>query len=266
MTKRVAKPPPPSLPAPLDDHVFETIAHWFDLSIPQIRAEDSHRILPAFIRKLVREGKMTLRRVIELTSNRDAAIDADTALRDMAEEMVERGEDLPKMLTFYLISFPKPSRSKGRCSGDTWLRDHVIANFVGFALDRWGAVIPLTRNSETSAPSICSLVSRAAQSRGIMVAEKRVFQIYQRFAVNLGSGHRPQLLAGRRRQVIGAEVFRTIEQVRNHRHRNPDAPDTRRGGWDGDQANHARSHGRDRDTDLARTQGLPAPSAGCPCV
>ena len=99
MTYVIDQPPTTSLPAPLDDHVFETIAHWFDLLISQIQAADSHRILPAFIRKLVREGKMTLRRVIELTSNRDAAIDADTALRDMAEEINERGEELPKLLT-----------------------------------------------------------------------------------------------------------------------------------------------------------------------
>lgn len=182
MTKRVAKPPPTTLPTPLDDHVFETIAHWFDLLISQIQAADSHRILPAFIRKLVREGKMPLRRVIELTSNRDAAIDADTALRDMAEEINERDEELPKLLTAYLISFPKPARGRGRRSGDTWLRDHVIANFVGFALESWGAVILLTRKEETGPPSICSLVSRACHSRGIPIGEKRVFQIYQRFA------------------------------------------------------------------------------------
>jgi len=43
---------------------------------------------------------MPLRRVIELTTDRNAAIDADKALRDMAEEIHEQGEELPKLLTY----------------------------------------------------------------------------------------------------------------------------------------------------------------------
>lgn len=185
MTKRTAKPPTTTtLPAiQLDDHVVETIAHWFDLWIAQAGAGNSHRILSGFIRKLVREGKMPLRRVIELTRDPDAAIDADEALRGMAEEINERGERLPQLLTNYLICFPRPSRGRGRLSGDNWLRDQCLACCIAFALGRWGAFYLLYRNPATDSPSICSLVSRAAESRGIKkMSEKRVEQIWRRFA------------------------------------------------------------------------------------
>ena len=44
-------------------------------------------------------------------------------------------------------------------------------------------MIPLTRKEErTATPSLCSLVSRVCHSRGIPIGEKRVKQVYDRFA------------------------------------------------------------------------------------
>jgi hypothetical protein len=170
------------LPAPptLDDHVLETIGHWFDHFVAQTRAEDSHRLLQGWIKKLVREGKMPVRRVIELTSDQGAAIDADEALRAIADEINERGEQLPQLLTSYLICHPRPSRGKGRRDRDDWLRNICIAACVAFAIERWSAFIPLTRSTGTT--SICFLVSEVCLARGIRIGEKRVKQIYQRFA------------------------------------------------------------------------------------
>jgi hypothetical protein len=172
----------PTTPPTLDDLVLETIGHWFDKFVAQTRAENSYRHLQGWFRKLVREGKMPLRRLIELTSDPGAAIDADEALRAIAEEINERREQLPQLLTSYLICHPRPSRGRGRRDRDNWLRDICIACCVGFALERWGAFIPLTRNDETDAPSICSMVSMVCHSRGIPIGKKRVKQIYQRMA------------------------------------------------------------------------------------
>ena len=183
------------LPAPpiLDGHVLETIGHWFDHFVAQTRAEDSHRLLQGWIKKLVREGRMPLRRVIELTSDQGAAIDADEALRAIADEINERHEQLPQLLTSYLICHPRPSRGKGRRDRDDWLRNICIAACVAFAIERWSAFIPLTRNDETDAPSICSLVSMVCHSRGIPIGKKRVKQIYQRFAEFM-PGHQSWLM------------------------------------------------------------------------
>lgn len=172
-----------SLPATLlDGHVFETIGKLFDKFVAQARAKDSHRLRQGWIKKLVCEGRVPLRRAIEWTGDKDGAIDADAALRDIAEAMFEQGEELPKLLTAYLISHPKPARGRGRSERDTWLRDQCVAVCVGIARERWSAVIPLTRNEETSAPSLCSVVSQVCHSRGIPISEKRVHQIYQRYA------------------------------------------------------------------------------------
>jgi hypothetical protein len=191
MPKR-KKPPPTTLPATLlDDQVAETIAHWFDKFVAQIHTEHSHSFLRRLLRRLVRDGQMPLRRVIEWTGDKNAAMDADAALRDIAEDMLERGEELPKLLTAYLISHPKPSRGRGRRETDNFLRYQCIAICVGCARERWSTVINLTRNPEAlappseeahRAPSICSLVSRVCHSRGIPIDEKRVKQIHDRFA------------------------------------------------------------------------------------
>ena len=120
MTKRTPQPPTTGLPAPLlDDQVIETIGHVFDKFIDQIGPEDSHRHWQLWMRKLVRQGKRPLRWLIELTHDKEAAIDADAALRDMAEEMLERREQPPVLLQSYLISHhAKPARGRGRREGD----------------------------------------------------------------------------------------------------------------------------------------------------
>jgi hypothetical protein len=173
----------PRLPATLpnlDDHVFETIARWFDKFIRQTSPADSHRIRQGLIKKRVREG-WPLRRVIEMTSDKNWAIDADAALRDLAEEINEQGE-LPKLLTAYLISYPKPSRGRGRRDGDNALFDQCIAVCVGYARERWHGVILLTRDPEaTDGPSICSIMAAVCKSRGRRIDEKRVKQIYDRY-------------------------------------------------------------------------------------
>jgi hypothetical protein len=174
---RVAMMAKPPAPPTLDDHVFETMLHWFDKFVAQTQAADSHRHRQGWFRKLVREGWMPLRRVIELTSDRNAALDADEALRAIADEINERGEKLPQLLTSYLICHPRPARGRGRRDRDNWLRD-----CVGFAIERWSAFIPVTRNEETDTPSLCSLMSKVCHARGIPIGEKRVKQIYLRFA------------------------------------------------------------------------------------
>lgn len=181
MTKHTK--PPANLPVTLlDNQVFEALAHEFDKIVAQVRAGHSHRWRQGWIIKLVREGKMPLRRVIEQTYDRNWGLDADEALRAIANEMLLRGERSPELLQSYLVSRPRPARGKGRRDRDTWLRDQCIAVCVAIARERWGKVILLTRGRETDTPSLCSIVSRVCQSRGIPIGEERVKQIYDRFA------------------------------------------------------------------------------------
>jgi hypothetical protein len=183
MTKRTPKPPTTTLPASLlDDQVFETLAHEFDKFVDQIRTGNSHRYRQGWIIKRVREGSMPLRRVIELTYDRNWALDADEALRSIAAEMLARHEQPPALLQSYLVSRPRPPRGKGRRDRDTWLRDQCIAVVVAIALERWGAFIPLHRNDDTDAPGLRDIVSWICRDRGILIQGKRVEQIYRRWA------------------------------------------------------------------------------------
>jgi hypothetical protein len=184
MTKRALKPVAVPATTPLDDHVIEIMGHEFDKFIAQITPENSHSHLRRLMGMLVREGRMTLRRLIEYTRDKNWAFDADEALRDIAAEMQQRREHPPEILQSYLICFPKPARKRGRRETDNLLRDQCVAICTAIARERWQAVLPFTRNPDvTDAPSICSLMSRVCYSRGIKtMAEKRVKQVYDRFA------------------------------------------------------------------------------------
>ena len=117
MTKRVKPSKPPAIrrPAsPLDAQVFETLGSLFDKLVTKTRAGDLHRWLQGWFKKLVREGRMSLRRLIEYTRDKNWAFDADEALRDIADEMQRRREHPPELLQSYLICFPKPARGRGR--------------------------------------------------------------------------------------------------------------------------------------------------------
>ena len=114
MTKRATKPDF-SLPTiPLDDHVFKLLAHEFDKVVNQMRAGDSHRHMRLWMRLRVYNGSMTLRRLIELTTDKEASIDADAALRDIAAEFLERKEELPQLLAAYVVCHPsRPEAAAG---------------------------------------------------------------------------------------------------------------------------------------------------------
>ena len=182
MMKRIKLSPTSPPENQLEAQVFEAIGHELDKLIDQIRGEGSHRHWQFLMRKLVREGRKSLRWLIDLTHDQEAALDADTALRDMAEEMKERLEPLPELLQFYLVCFSKPARGRGRRAGDDFLRDQCIAVLVAIAWERWGTFFLLTRHPGTSGPSLCSIIARVCRSRGIRIDEKRVKQIYDRFA------------------------------------------------------------------------------------
>ena len=83
------------------------------------------------------DGQMPLRRLIELTADKEAALDADCRAARHRRGNYQRREELPQLLTSYLICHPKPRRGRGRRETDTWLRDQCIAVCVAIARERW---------------------------------------------------------------------------------------------------------------------------------
>ena len=108
--------------------------------------------------------------------------DADLALREVAAEMLDRGQLPPTLLRAYAqeaLLQPPVTYPQGRNIGDTWSRDLTIAGLVGTASRSWN--LPITRSHHSKNPhrlSACYLVAKALGRHGINVSERRVEKIF----------------------------------------------------------------------------------------
>ncbi|MCK1303891.1 MULTISPECIES: hypothetical protein [unclassified Bradyrhizobium] len=159
------------------------VSHWFDLAHELLQKESSHHYTQAKMKALIWEGTIPTVKVIGWAHQ--GAADAHIALLEVAAEMMDRGDELPRTIAGYAIQYlgkPPPSRAKGRDAADNWLRDQCIAVLVALAVERWHPHLPMSRNPTSNWPSACSLVSAALRRRGIKVKEKRVEQIFCQLA------------------------------------------------------------------------------------
>ena len=175
------------LPAALSEtDMIDTVAHWFDLASVMLKAENSHLALQAWIKVLIRQGTIPAVRVIQWAN--DGVADADIALRQVAAEMLDRGQTPPATIAGYAASAlnkPPIARRKGGDAADNWLRDLCIAVLVSPAVERWHPHLPMSRNRASKSPSSCSVVSAVLIKRRINIGERRVEKIYQQFAALL---------------------------------------------------------------------------------
>ncbi|WP_354097139.1 hypothetical protein [Bradyrhizobium sp. S3.2.12] len=159
------------------------VSHWFDLAHELLQKESSHRFTQARMKALIRQGTIPTVKVIGWANY--GAADAHIALLEVAAEMMDRGEELPRTIAGYAIQHlgkPPPPRRKGRDAADNWLRDQCIAVLVALSVERWHQQLPMSRNRASRWPSACSVVSAALIRRRINVSEKRVEKIFQQFS------------------------------------------------------------------------------------
>lgn len=166
-----------------DAEKIGVVSHWFDLVTELLQKESSHLYMQARLKALIRQGTIPTVKVIGWAN--DGAADADIALRQVAAEMIDRGEQLPATLAGYAaqhLGNPPTLRRKGRDAADNWLRDQCIAVLVALAVERWHPHLPMSRNRASSWPSACSLVSTVLVRRRINVSERRVEKISHQLA------------------------------------------------------------------------------------
>jgi hypothetical protein len=172
------------LPATLvEAEMVKTIAHWLDLADVMLRTENSRRLMLSHLKQLIRQGTIPALRVISWANSGHEV--ADIALREIAAEMLDRGEDPPATIRYYAahaLTTAPVKRGKGKDAVANWLRDTCIAIVVSVAVERWHPYLPLTRNRASKKPSACSLVSAALGLRRINVSERRVEKIHSEHA------------------------------------------------------------------------------------
>jgi hypothetical protein len=167
----------------IEADMIGVVSHWFDLVNELLQTESSHLYMQARLKALIRQGTIPALKVIGWAN--DGVVDAHVALLQVAAEMIDHGEQLPATIAGYAIQHlgrPAMPRRRGRDEADNWLRDQCIAVLVALAVERWHPHLPMSRNPASNWPSACSLVSAALARRGLKVKEKRVEQVFHRFA------------------------------------------------------------------------------------
>ena len=175
------------LPASLSESdMIDTVTRWFDLASVMMNTDNSRLAVQAWLKALIRQGTIPAVRVIEWANG--GVADADIALRQIAAEMLDRGETPPTTIAGYAaqaLNKPQVARRKGGDVADNWLRDCCIAVLVSLAVERWHPHLPMSRNRASKSPSACSVVSAALIKRRINIGERRVEKIHQQFAALL---------------------------------------------------------------------------------
>jgi hypothetical protein len=183
-----------NLPATVDEaQAVDVISHWIDRVAAALTAGTARHVLRNHIRDRLRQGTIPTMQVI--AAARAGHEDADLALRQLAAEMLDRGEMPPTALRAYVqeaLVLAPVSYPPGRNIADTWLRDIGIAVLVALAAERWR--LPTSRNRASARPSACFLVSIALGRRGFNLGERQVERIvreHSRLAQKLSASMPP---------------------------------------------------------------------------
>lgn len=150
----------------------------YDRIAPRMSGETARHQIRGKIKEMLAQGVLPTMRAIEL-AREYAAI--DDALREHAQEVIERHEMLPVSLAAYVqrALVDRTPRGRGRDVVDNFMRDIGIACLVTWTSLNLG--IHPTKNRERSGgkPSACSLVHRALSRNNRMpISERRVETVY----------------------------------------------------------------------------------------
>jgi hypothetical protein len=173
----VPKPPATYVEAEVSD-MTGAVAHWIDLVAEMLTSEAARLVMRRHIREMVRAGTIPTMQVIEAATAGHE--EADMALRELAAEIIDRGDPLPTALGAYVqkaLLMAPVAYPPGRNIVDTWLRDVGIAVLVSLTIERWPH-LKVTRNRASKRPSACVLVSLALVQRGHNVGERQVERIF----------------------------------------------------------------------------------------
>lgn len=163
--------------------MVDRVSHGLDLLSSTLSSENSRRVVQHWLKAMVRRDTVSAIKVIWWANS--GVADADIALREVASEMLDCGEPMPTTIASYVaqaLHRPQVARSRGGDTADNWLRDLAIAVSVAMAVEYWHPWLPVSRNRASKSPSASFIVSEALNRRKIMVGERRVEKIYQRFA------------------------------------------------------------------------------------
>jgi hypothetical protein len=120
--------------------------------------------------------------------------DADLALRELAAEMLDRGDPLPAALAAYTIEALHPAglpRLRGQKKASNLMQDISIVALIMTLVERFG--LSVRRNEATDhRASACSIVARALDeaglTRGNKNPEEAVRKIWRRYSPSVVPG------------------------------------------------------------------------------
>ena len=164
--------------SPADEARVAIYCDWIDQLGERLKSDWGRQRLREYIRQKLAQGTLPTMDVI--AAARAGNEDADIALRELAVEMLDRGEMPPAALRAYTMEVLRrgpAAVSQGRVFADDFARDLAIAAMVTLAAHCWDD-LRATRNLASKKHSCASLLSIALNRKGHPLSEARVNKIH----------------------------------------------------------------------------------------
>jgi hypothetical protein len=160
-----------------DEMRVTIIAAWIDELGEKLKSDWARQRLRDYIRQKLVQGTLPTMDVI--AAARAGNEDADVALRELAIEMLDRGEIPAAALRAYAMEALRrgpAAVSQGRVFADDFVRDIAIALMVAMAAHCWD--LAPTRSPASKKNSAAALVTIALNRKGFLLGEARVNKIH----------------------------------------------------------------------------------------
>jgi hypothetical protein len=145
----------------------------------------------AFARRMIKG--YALLHPLNMTEVADAARagsdDADLALRELAAEMLDRGQPLPSVLASYTVEVlhPRLPRLRGQKKAANLLQDVSVVALIMTLVERFG--LSPRRNPASNHPSACSIAATALSEAGLhRGSEEGIRKIWRRYSPSVVPG------------------------------------------------------------------------------
>jgi hypothetical protein len=165
-------------------------ADLLGLGIPTIHPEAGPIFVRSTLKMIALSHPLNMMSVIDHA--RAGWYEADTVLRELTIEIVDRGDSLPTALGAYTMEVIRghPPQPRGPKKATNALQDILVAGVVCELIERFG--LKPTRNALSRRVSACDIVAAAVNEAGIgrSVGYKAVERLWLRYGVWLQSDSR----------------------------------------------------------------------------
>jgi hypothetical protein len=164
-----------SVPVPANGRAIEALAYARDfiamwkcedllgLGVPALDPQAGHIFVRRHLKALASSHPLNMMSVVDYA--RAGWDEADAALRELAVEVIDRGERMPTALGAYVMGLIRPGGPRGPKKATKAMQDVFLAILLSILVERFG--LNPTRNSATQMPCACDVAAQAVNEARI---------------------------------------------------------------------------------------------------